>query len=215
MTQKAEIALEQRAQSQNRLSSPSAGRNRQVIARTLAEILPERARVFEIASGTGEHALSAVTQRPDLTWQPSEADAQSRQSVDAWADEASGKIAPCLDIDVTRPDWAKEFSAFDALFCANMIHIAPWAACVGLFQGGAVLLAEGGLLCLYGPFLEGDETAASNLDFDQSLKSRNTAWGVRALDEVVELAAQHGLDLERRIAMPANNQMLVFVKRAP
>lgn len=214
MTGKAEIALEQRTQSQNRLSSPSAGRNRQVIAETLAEIMPHGARVIEIASGTGEHALSAVTVRPDLIWQPSELDPQSRQSVDAWALDASGRIAPCLEIDVTDPEWTNPLPDFDALFCANMIHIAPWQACLGLFEGGADLLVDGGLVCLYGPFLEGNATAPSNLEFDKSLKSRNAEWGVRALDDVVEQAHRSHFQMTQRLKMPANNLMLVFTKGA-
>jgi hypothetical protein len=101
-----EIALEARARAGARLSSPSAGRNKAAIAQALSGLLPQSASVFEVASGTGEHALACVSARPDLSWSPSEPNADSRASVDAWALEADGRIKPCLDLDVTAPDWA-------------------------------------------------------------------------------------------------------------
>ncbi len=95
----------------------------------------------------------------------------------------------------------------------NMVHISPWTATEGLMTGAGRLLPPGGILVLYGPYLEADlPTAPSNLAFDLSLKRRNPAWGLRRLDEVAALAAQHGLVLAERIAMPANNLVLVFRK---
>lgn len=216
MTEPSPIALENRASTGARLSSPSAGRNRDVIAATLAGLLPAGARVLEIAGGTGEHALACVAARPDLLWQPSDPDAASRASIDAWASEAGGRVRPALDLDTSAAGWWQAVEASpDAVFCANMIHIAPWAAAEGLVEGSGALLPEGGLLILYGPFLEGEATAPSNLAFDASLKSRDPRWGVRALDDVQALAGGHGLVLTQRIAMPANNLTLVFTKGAP
>ena len=216
MTSSRPLALEDRASEGARLSSPSAGRNRDVIAQTLAGLLPDGARVLEIASGTGEHALAAVLKRPDLHWTPSDPDARSRASSDDWARESGGRMAPALDLDVMQAGWWQILpGAVDAIFCANMIHIAPWKAAEGLFEGAAALLRDGALLVLYGPFLEGADTAPSNLAFDESLKRRNPEWGVRALDDVKALAGRHGLVLRERIPMPANNLTLVFVKGAP
>lgn len=216
MTQSPPIALEDRHDDGGRLSSPSAGRNREVIAQTLAGLLPQGARVLEIASGTGEHALACVTARPDLRWQPSEPDARSRVSIDDWARDADGRIAPALQLDVLAKGWWQSVTEpVEAIFCANMIHIAPWAASEGLVEGAGALLADGGLLVLYGPFLEGDATAPSNLAFDESLKARNPGWGVRALDTVTALAEAHGFTADQRIAMPANNLVVVFRRRRP
>ena len=205
---KKEIALEARAPDGARLSSPSAGRNKGPISNALADLLPPNARVFEAASGTGEHALACVTRRPDLFWTPSELDAASRASVDAWAKDADGRIAPCLAVDVARRGWAKAQGMFDALFCANMIHIAPWEAAVGVFAGAADLVAPDGRVHLYGPFQDGDATAPSNLQFDADLKLRDPRWGVRSLDAVDALAAKHGFTRLGRIDMPANNLLL-------
>jgi hypothetical protein len=64
-----------------------------------------------------------------------------------------------------------------------------------------------------GPYIEdGVPTAPSNLAFDESLRARNPAWGLRRLEDVAALAAAHGLSLAERIAMPANNLSLVFRK---
>ncbi len=208
------IALEARAQTGDRLSSPSAGRNKAVIAQTLSGLLPERARVIEIASGTGEHALACVAQRLDLSWTPSEPNPQSRASVDAWAQDAGGRIAPCLDLDVTQAGWSTGLGSFDALFCANMIHIAPWSAAVGVFDGAQTLLTPAGHLHLYGPFQDGEATAPSNLSFDADLKRRDPRWGVRALSDVDALAGSFGFERVSRIDMPANNLLLSWAKRS-
>ncbi len=208
------IALEARAPDGARLSSASASRNKAPISEALAGLLPPEARVFEVASGTGEHALACVTRRPDLIWTPSEPDPASRASVNAWAQEAEGRMRSCLDIDVMQPGWSGGHDPFDALFCANMIHIAPWEAAVGVFEGARDLIASGGAVHLYGPFLDGERTAPSNLQFDTDLKRRDPRWGVRSLEAVDALAADHGFDRTGRLDMPANNLLLSWERRS-
>lgn len=208
------IALEERARSETRLSSPSAGRNKTVIAEALATLLPQDAHVLEIASGTGEHALACVTARPDIVWTPSDPDAASRASIDSWAEDAGGRIAPAQALDMTQSDWAGGLEPVDAVFCANMIHIAPWAAAEGLFAGAAAVVRDGGAVHLYGPFKEGEATAPSNLDFDASLKARDPAWGVRERAAVEALAARHGFQPAGRMETPANNLLLSFRRAA-
>jgi hypothetical protein len=123
-------------------------------------------------------------------------------------------LAPVL-LDVMAPQWpspAAPFSEpFDAVYCANMLHIAPWEACGGLMRGAARALGPGGLLVTYGPYLEdGVPTAPGNLAFDQSLRERDPAWGIRRLEDVAAEASRAGLELRERHAMPANNLLLVF-----
>ncbi|MDQ0466122.1 cyclopropane fatty-acyl-phospholipid synthase-like methyltransferase [Caulobacter ginsengisoli] len=194
-------------------ASPSTARNREPILAVLRQHLPARGLVLEIASGAGEHAVFNAAALPDLQWQPTDPDDEALASIAAWRDQAGlpNLLAP-LRLDAADPDsWPVQ--AADAVVNINMIHISPWAATQGLMRGAGRLLPAGGVLVTYGPYLERDvPTAQSNLDFDRSLKSRNPAWGLRHLDAVAALAAEHGLTLAERVAMPANNLSLVFRK---
>ena len=204
------IALETRDAQGAMLFSPSTARNKGPVAETLSPLLKHGARVLELGSGTGEHAEHLCSLRPDLRWTPSDPDAASRASCAARAAASGGAMLAPLAIDLTLPGWWEDAPACDAVFSANMIHISPWDAAVGLAQGAARLLAAGGLLILYGPFLEGADSAPSNLDFSASLKARDPRWGVRERADVEALFAASGFATFARIAMPANNQMLAF-----
>jgi hypothetical protein len=196
------------------LVSPAADRNRQPILDVLRAHLPARGRVLEIASGGGQHAHAFATALPGLVWQASDPSPEARASIEAWRSGRPPNLPPPLALDAADPaTWPEE--AFDAVVCINMVHISPWAATEGLMAGAAGVLRRrgvpGGLLCLYGPYLEADvATAASNLAFNESLKARNPAWGLRDRDAVIELARAHGLRHVLRVAMPANNLSLLF-----
>lgn len=192
--------------------APAAARNRDPIADVLAEELPRSGAVLEIASGTGEHILHFAQRFPDLTWQPSDPDAQARASIAAWmADEPRPNLLPPLALDASSQDWP--VAQADAIICINMIHISPVSATRGLLGAAGQLLAKGAPLIVYGPWLEeGVETATSNLAFDASLKARNPAWGLREVRWMDMLARAQGLVRTRRIAMPANNIMLAYRK---
>jgi len=209
----APIAMEQRTSTGERLYSPSSGRNKQAIAGQLATRLPDKACVIEIGSGTGEHGAALCNIRSDIVWMPTDIDAKSRASQDSWGKPFGGRIRPSLALDASQHDWRHRVPKFDTVVCCNVIHIAPWAVALGLAREAGFALAPGGLVILYGPFLEGDETAPSNVAFDNSLKSRNPEWGVRELADVRNQFESQALHLIERIAMPANNLMLVFEKR--
>ncbi len=214
MSKKHPIHLERRDPHEGlRLQSPSAGRNSAIIAEQLASILPEHANVLEIASGTGEHAVASCKARRDIMWRPSDPDERSRQSQNAWRTEIPEQMQESLAIDTTKPDWWNGLESYKALFCANMIHIAPWEAALGYAAGAQHLLGSDGVAILYGPFLEGADTALSNLEFDANLKDRNPLWGVRSLDSVKHIFADVGFNLSARIEMPKNNRILVFSHR--
>jgi hypothetical protein len=194
--------------------SPATARNREPILEMLRRHLPETGLVLEIASGAGEHAVFFAAALPGLAWQPTDPDPAARASVEAWRVQAGlANLLPPLALDAAAPEsWP--IARADAVVAINMVHISPWAATEGLIRGAGRLLPSGGVLYLYGPYLEpGVETAPSNLDFDRSLKQRNPAWGLRRTDAVIELAAENGLDLAERVAMPANNLSLVFRRR--
>ena len=193
--------------------SPSTARNKEPILEVLRPRLPAVGLVLEVAAGAGEHAVHNAAALPGLAWRPTDPDPEALASIAAWRDHAGlSNLLPPLRLDAADPDgWPVERA--DVVVNINMIHISPWAATEGLMTGAGRVLPPGGLLFLYGPYLEPDvETAPSNLAFDQSLRSRNPAWGLRRLGDVTDLAARHGLALTERIAMPANNLALVFRK---
>jgi len=192
--------------------APATERNREPIARVLASELPEKGRVLEVASGSGEHAVFFTRKFPGLKWHPSDPDEAALNSIAAWVEESGlANIARPIFLDASAEDWSIDRA--DAVLCFNMIHISPWEATVGLFRGSSQLLANGAPLILYGPFVEaGVETAPSNLAFDQNLKGRNSAWGLRSLDAIDELADKHGFDRTLRQEMPANNLILTYRK---
>lgn len=193
--------------------SPAAQRNREPIADVLADVLPERGIVLEIASGTGEHVVHFAKRFAHLDWYPSDPDAEARASIAAHVAQAGlANVMPPLALDAAEGEWPLD--AADAIVCINMVHISPWEATEGLFAGAARLLPPmDGPLILYGPFLESEvETAPSNLAFDQSLKARDPRWGLRDLAEVDAQATRHGFRRTFRVAMPANNLVVVYRK---
>ncbi len=195
------------------LLAPAASRNRDPILEALRTHLPEMGLVLEIAAGSGEHALHFASALPNLQWQPTDADPDALASIVAWrAHGGSPNLLAPLRLGAADPaSWPVRRA--DAVVCINMVHISPWAATAGLIAGSAGVLPSGGLLFLYGPFLEpGVETEPSNLDFDLSLKSRNPAWGLRSVDDVSDLGRRQGLTLEMRLEMPANNLSLIYRK---
>ena len=212
MNSKDPIHLENREQSGARLFSPTAGRNKDAISQVINEYLPRKARVLEIASGSGEHGAYMCGLRPDIIWQPSDPNAESRASQDDWAKDCAGRMLPSIAIDTTQSDWTAGLSDFTVIYCANMIHIAPWEAALGLVKGAGDLLKKGSKFILYGPFIEGNETAESNLRFDATLKSRNPAWGVRNLEAVKYIFSEAGFIHTARIVMPKENRTLIFTK---
>lgn len=192
--------------------APATVRNREPIAQVLAEVLPERGVVLEVASGTGEHAVHFARAFPRLIWQPSDPDEESLASIRAWRDEAGlTNLLEPLSLNAASEQWP--IAATDAVLCINMVHISPWAATQGLMRSAGRLLCTGAPLILYGPYRRGDApTAPSNEGFDASLKARNPEWGLRDLETVAAEAVAKGLVLERVEPMPANNLTLIFRK---
>lgn len=195
-----------------RREAPAAARNVEPISDVLARWLPAAGTVLEIASGTGEHALAFARRFPQLEWQPSDPDPEALTSIAAWGRDAPANWRVPLRIDAAAPDWPIEGA--EALLNINMVHISPWAAALGLLDGAARLLGQGAPLILYGPWMEpGVETAPSNLAFDHSLRARDCDWGLRRTDVFAAEAEARGLFADGRVAMPANNLMLRFVRR--
>ncbi len=186
-------------------------RNAAPILEVLRHELRGRRAIFEIGSGTGQHAVTFAAAMPDVTWQTSDLE-PSHAGIRAWIEEAGlANVLPPLAFDVLTagvPD-----QRYDAVFSANTAHIMSFSAVRHMFELAGAMLKPAGLFCLYGPFRQGGRfTTASNEAFDASLRARNPAMGVRDLAELGALAAEHGMKLARIYAMPANNNLAVWVR---
>lgn len=192
-----------------RREAPAAARNVLPIGDVLAEWLPPHGTILEVASGTGEHALSFARRFPAIAWQPSDPDPEALRSIEAWRSDGPPGMLPPIRIDVCDAAWPVTSAA--AIVSINMVHISPWEASLGLLDGAARLLGPGAPLILYGPWIvEGIETAASNIAFDGSLKARDPRWGLRSVAMFAGEAALRGFTFADIRAMPANNVMLRF-----
>ena len=189
--------------------APATERNRDVIAETLARVLPTEGLVLEVASGTGEHAVHFAKLFPALTWQPSDPDPIALASINAWrADSNVPNMRPAMLLDASA-DWP--IAQADAVVCINMTHISPWAATVGLLRNVARLLPPSAVFFIYGPYKQRDvPLAEGNAAFDASLRQQNAEWGLRYVEDIAEEAHKFGLRLDPVIAMPANNLSLIF-----
>jgi SAM-dependent methyltransferase len=215
--------FDQLALPDGRLDAPAFHRNHEPIWSVLAPYLEKAAGdVLEAGSGTGQHVVEFARKSPGLTWWPADYDAEHLQSIDAWRTHASlPNIRPARFIDLAAPDWglnvddSKTLTGLTAIFCANVIHIAPWPVAEGLLTSASHRLAPDGRFFLYGPFKDnGSHTAPSNEAFDQSLRARNPEWGVRDLADIEPLAKANGLRLAAITPMPANNMTLIFERTA-
>lgn len=193
--------------------APATARNREPIRTALAELLPAGdCSVLEIASGSGEHALWMARCLPQVRWMPSEATSEGLAAVQAWralCPELATRVLPPVLIDAARPPWPGV--SVDAVFAANLTHIAPWSATLGLVAGAAARLRAGGLLLVYGPFNEADGfTGPGNAAFDADLRMRNPEWGLRDRAAVDAEASRHGLVALPARVMPADNRLLIY-----
>ena len=193
--------------------APATERNREPILNVLAPLVASPALVLEVASGSGEHAVFFASRMPHVTWQPSDPDAASRESIEAYREESGlGNLRAPLAVDAVAGGWP--IARADAVVCINMIHIAPIEACDGLMRGAAAILAAGAPLFLYGPYKRGGvHTAESNAQFDENLRARDARWGVRDLEDVIARAERAGFGHEQTVTMPANNLSVVLRRR--
>jgi SAM-dependent methyltransferase len=205
-----------------RLDAPAFHRNHQPIWAVLEKFLDGKSGdVVETGSGTGQHVIDFARRSPDITWWPSDFNDAHLKSIAAWrAHTRLPNVRAPLRIDLSDPAWCPEMhdgsgpGQLLAVFCANVIHIAPWRVAEGLFAGAARYLRSDGRLLLYGPFKrDGKHTALSNAVFDTSLRDNNPEWGVRDIADVKALGESVGLKLTEIAEMPANNLILSFERR--
>jgi len=214
-----EFGKDGRAEADGRLDAAAFHRNHAPIWAVLQSFLAGRTGdALEAGSGTGQHVVHFARHSPDITWWPSDLNDAHLKSIEAWRAHAKlPNIRPPLRIDLCDPAWDTEMARGNgparlvAVFCANVIHIAPWRVAEGLFAGAGRALRDDGRLLLYGPFKrDGQHSSASNAAFDTSLRENNPEWGVRDIADLETLAAANGLRLAGTFEMPANNMILVF-----
>jgi len=202
-----------------RLDAAAFHRNHQPIWSVLEKFLAGKSGdVLEAGSGTGQHVVHFARQNPDVIWWPSDLHAAHLSSIAAWRAHAElANIRLPQRIDLSDPAWTpvppdgEGPAKLLAIFCANVIHIAPWRVAEGLFAGAARHLCDDGRLFLYGPFKrDGKHTALSNALFDTSLREQDAEWGVRDIADLEQLAESVGLGLCEIVELPANNLMLAF-----
>ncbi|ACB52446.1 DUF938-containing protein [Crocosphaera subtropica ATCC 51142] len=197
--------------------APATQRNREPILEVLLRVLPPSGNILEIASGTGEHSLFFAPAFSPRQWIPSDPNPTARNSIEAWRKESLiENIQSPLNINAGSSRWEIEEQELNitTIININMIHISPWSACLGLMEGASRILPLGGILYLYGPYKQGGKhTAPSNESFDQSLHSQNPEWGVRNLEEVIQVAEERGLIFQEKVEMPANNLSVIFQKQ--
>ena len=208
-----------RVEPDGRLDAAAYHRNHQPIRAVLERCLAGKSGdVVEAGSGTGQHVVDFARHMPELVWWPSDINEQHLRSIAAWCAHAGlQNIRPALRIDLSDPAWCPAMQDGSgpanllAVFCANVIHIAPWRVAEGLFAGAGRYLRTDGRLFLYGPFKRnGEHTSVSNAVFDASLRERDSEWGVRDIAELEKLASRTGLALTEIVEMPANNLILLF-----
>ena len=193
-------------------SYPSTINNRNFIADILNLYLPENGNVLETASGTGEHICYFGKQFPGVRWQPSDKSSELFWAIRARALEESNVSEPLL-LDLSSNNFRVKEKSYDVLLNINMIHIAPWDACLGLFRLAKKVISPNGFVYLYGPFkVGGSHTSESNKKFDTSLRDRNSNWGVRNLEDVVNIAKNCGFFDYDVHEMPVNNKSVIFKK---
>lgn len=206
--------------------APATQRNREPILSVLHQVLPATGTVLEISSGTGEHAIFFAPSLHPRRWLPSDPNPIARASIAAWQQHSpSENLYPPIALDAQDSVWAVEreplpetlssrgfqSGEITAIVNINMIHIAPWSACLGLMAGARRILPAGGVLYLYGPYKQGGQhTAPSNAAFDQSLRAQDSDWGVRDLEAVIAAAEAEQLTFITTSAMPANNLSVIF-----
>ncbi len=206
-----------------RLDAAAFHRNHAAIWTVLAASLQQHSGdVVEVGSGTGQHVMHFAGHSPSITWWPSDLNEAHLRSIEAWRKYTQlPNVRSPVRIDLTDPDWCPELTDGNgprellAVFCANVVHIAPWPVAEGLIKGAARYLRPEGKLFIYGPFKRGGKhTALSNATFDTSLRNGNPEWGVRDVEELEKVADSVGLKLSEIAEMPANNLILVFTRAA-
>jgi len=213
MTRKLSLPDAPASADDGRMHAPSAARNIGFICDLVAHHAPETGHALELASGTGQHVTALANRLPNLTWQPSDIDAQRRTSIDAHA-AGLGNVLLAISLNATAPGWAAENGNKDLILLVNLLHLISESEAQTVVSEAAKALAPGGVLILYGPFLrDGEVTSDGDATFHASLRAQDPEIGYKDDWDVIDWLNAAWLDLVQVIEMPANN--LSFIARRP
>jgi len=191
--------------------SEACERNKEPILGVLRTCFADRVEVLEIGSGTGQHAVYFARHLSHLSWHPTEQLGYLEDLAARVHLEGGGNLRAPTVLDVRQTIWPVR--SVDAVFTANTLHIMSWPEVIALYHGVGGVLAPGGVMCAYGPFrYDGRYTSESNREFDNMLRERDPASGLRDVQAISELARQYGLRLTADHDLPAFNRLLVFAK---
>lgn len=191
--------------------SDACERNKGVILDVLKNACSDCQSVLEVGSGTGQHVVYFARSLPAIHWQPVDT-AQYLPGLQARLQtEAPNNVASAVELDVRMTPWP--VGQYDGVFSANTLHYMGTDCVEAFFRGVGAVLRPGGVLIVYGPFRYDDQfTSDSNARFDEYLRESDPVRGIRDFEWVNKLAAAQQLTLVRDVAMPANNQTLVWGK---
>ena len=194
--------------------SQACENNKEPILTAIRKVFNRPLTVWEIGSGTGQHACHFARHLPHIEWQPTDRSEQIH-GISLWLQEARlANLKPPLTLDISDPTWPCQ--TIEALFTANTLHIMSWAQVKILFERLSEHLSADAVVCIYGPFnYNGAYTSDSNARFDQWLKNRDPLSGIRDFEAIVHLARIGSLELAEDVAMPANNRLLIFKSKNP
>ena len=207
------------ADTAGRLDAPSFHKNKDGLVEDVSRLLSaSRGDVLEVGSGTGQHAVTFAKALPEITYWPSDPVDEHLASIDAWR-SSSGlpNVKPATRLDCCQAAWTlgdRDLAAasLEAILAINVIHIAPWAVAEAIVGGASKYLKPGGLMIFYGPYKKnGQHNSDGNIAFDEALRARNAAYGIRDLEDLITCATVNGLTFKSETEMPANNKLVVFV----
>ena len=194
-----------------KLYSASAARNAPFILEVLSQYLPDKGKVLEIASGTGQHCTYFAEAFCNLEWQPSEINPKRLDSIQAYIKETNQvNINMPLSLDATAENWAKEIDAYNVIITINFFHLISNKEMKTLIHERSLALQTNSYFVIYGPFMRGGElTSDQDIKFHTSLIECDPDIGYKDDFDILDEIEANNLSPEAIIEMPSNNLMIV------
>ena len=197
-----------------KLYSASAARNAPFIVEVLSQYLPDKGKVLEIASGTGQHCAYFAEAFCNLEWQPSEINPKRLDSIQAYIRETNQvNIKMPLSLDATTKNWAKEIDAYNVIITINFFHLISNKEMKNLIRESSLALQTNSYFVIYGPFMRGGElTSDQDIKFHTSLIECDPDIGYKDDFDILDEIEANNLSPEAIIEMPSNNLMFIAKK---